>query len=92
MVEGPHQDRVARGARARHVEIRDLDEPEVVLNDGLGVSQQVRLAGTVVGLRPPRHRADVVPRVEEGGDEAAADEAGRAGDEDGGHGPHARSP
>jgi class 3 adenylate cyclase len=48
MVEGPHQDRVARGARARHVEIRDLDEPEVVLNDGLGVSQQVRLAGTVV--------------------------------------------
>ena len=30
------------------VEIRDLDEPEAVVSDPLGVSHQVRLAGTVV--------------------------------------------
>ena len=48
MVEGRRNDSVARGARGRHVEIRDLGEPEVVVDDELGVSQQVRLAGTVV--------------------------------------------
>jgi len=48
MVEDPRKDSVARGARGRQVEIRDLGEPEVVVDDELGVSQQVRLAGTVV--------------------------------------------
>ena len=44
-----------------------------------------RLARAVVRLRAPGHRPDVVPGVEQGGDEAAADEAGGAGDEDGDH-------
>jgi len=45
-----------------------------------------RLARAVVLLGAARHRADGVPVVDEGGDEAATDEAGGPGDQDGGHG------
>ena len=45
-----------------------------------------RLAGTVVRLGVARHRADLVSGLDQGGDEPAADEAGGAGDENGGHG------
>ena len=59
---------------------------------GVGDVGADRLALAVVGVRATGHGADVMTGLDEGGDQAATDEAGGAGDENSRHAPHSVSP